>query len=146
MFFVGGAPVPLVRELLASGDAVAIPISGAGRNRLLKLLPGVKRDTIPAGVYPNTGRIDTVSVRAIWIVNDSVPDATIYAILEAFFNPENRAALAGSHRSAQFIRLDTAAADLPLPLHPGARRFYLDMGKLPKAEPQKRAPARLGKT
>ncbi|HTK80522.1 MAG TPA: TAXI family TRAP transporter solute-binding subunit [Rhizomicrobium sp.] len=132
MFFVGGAPVPLVRSLLANGSASLVPIDGAKRERLLKLAKGLKADSIPAGVYPRTGKIETVAVQSIWIVNDSVADSAVYSILKALFNPANRAALAGSHRSAQFIRLNSATVDLPAPMHAGARRFYTELGRLPK--------------
>lgn len=133
MFFVGGAPVPLVRELLASGRAVLVPIDGESRKRLLAQSKTLSADSIPAGLYPNAGRIETVSMRAVWIVNQSEPDVVVHGIAKALFNPANRDMLAGSHRSAQFIHLDSAAANLPVPLHPGAARFYAEMGKLPKA-------------
>jgi TRAP transporter TAXI family solute receptor len=133
MFFVGGAPVPLVRELLASGGAVLVPIDGKSRERLLAQAKTLSADSIPAGLYPNAGKIETVSVRAVWIVNQSEPDVVVHGIAKALFNPANRDMLAGSHRSAQFIRIDSAAANLPVPLHPGAARFYAEMGKLPKA-------------
>lgn len=136
IFFVGGAPVPLVRDLLASEEATLIPISGSGRIRLLRSVPTMKADTIPAGVYPKTGKIETVSVRAIWIVNDSVPASIAYAVTRALFNPANRQALTGSHRSAQFIRLDDAVTGLPVQLHAGAARFYAEHGKLLKAPPR----------
>jgi TRAP transporter TAXI family solute receptor len=133
MFFVGGAPVPLVRELLATGKAVLVPIDGAGRARLLKQDRALTTTTVPGGLYPKTGKLETVGVRALFIVNDAVPNGAVYAIAKSLFNGANHAVLAGSHRSAQFIRLDTAAANLPAPLHPGAIRFYREVGKLPKS-------------
>jgi len=132
MFFVGGAPVPLIRELLASGKAALIPIDGAGRARLLKRSHALTASTIPAGLYPKTGKVQTVGVRAVFIVNDAIADAVAYGVLKSLFNPANRNVLAGSHRSAEAIRIDTATADLPAPLHPGALRFYREAGKLPK--------------
>src|SRR5206468_13114427 len=117
---------------LASGSASLVPIEGAKRERLLKLAKGLKADSIPAGVYPGTGKIETVAVQAIWIVNDSVADSTVYSLLKALFNPANRGTLAGSHRSAQFIRLNSAAVDLPAPMDAGARRFYAELRQLPK--------------
>jgi TRAP transporter TAXI family solute receptor len=137
MFFVGGAPVPLVRELLDTGKAMLVPIDGDGRTRLLKQSHGLVAASIPAGLYPKTGKTETVAVRAILIVNDSLPNGEVYAIARSLFNPANRGMLAGSHRSAQTIRLDTAAIDLPAPLHPGAMRFYAEAGKLPKKPPAK---------
>ncbi|MBV8799136.1 MAG: TAXI family TRAP transporter solute-binding subunit [Alphaproteobacteria bacterium] len=132
MFFVGGAPVPMVRELLLSGKAVLVPIGGAGRERLLKQDRALSAAVVPAGLYPKTGKLETVGVHAMFIANDAVPDIAVYALTKSLFNPANRAMLAGSHRSAQSIRLDTAASNLPAPLHPGAARFYKEDGKLPK--------------
>lgn len=137
MFFVGGAPVPLVRELLETGKAALVPIDGEARARLLKQVHGLSSMTIPAGLYPKTGKIETVGARAILIVNDSLPDSEVYAVARSLFNSANRETLAGSHRSAQQIKLDTAAIDLPAPLHPGALRFYKEAGKLPKNMPPK---------
>ena len=128
-FFTGGAPVPLVRDLIASGKAVLVPIDGAGRKRLIAANPDLAAAAIAAGLYPATGAVQTVSVRAVWIVNDSVPADIVYGVAKALFNPANRDTLDGSHRSATLIRLDSATADLPAPLHPGAARFYREMGK-----------------
>jgi TRAP transporter TAXI family solute receptor len=132
MIFVGGAPVPFIRELLEDGKAALVPVAGPGRSRLLKRSSALSPATIPADIYPHTGKIDTVAVKALFIVSDSIPDATVYAIAKSLFNPANRGALAGSHRSAQAIRLQGAAAISPAPLHPGARRFYVEAGVLPK--------------
>jgi len=135
MMFVGGAPVPLVRELLEDGNAQLVPIAGAVRERLVKQSHLLVPMSIPAGLYPRTGKVETVGLRAVFIVNSSVPDAAVYGIARALFNPANRATLAGSHRSAAAIRIDSAARDLPAPLHPGAARFFRDAGKLPKQKP-----------
>jgi TRAP transporter TAXI family solute receptor len=137
MMFVGGAPVPLVRELLEDGNAQLVPIAGDGRARLLKQSHNLLPVSIPAGVYPRTGKVDTVGLRAIFIVNSQVPDSSVYGIARALFNPQNRAMLAGSHRSAQAIQIGDAARDLPAPLHPGAARLYKETGKLPKSAPAK---------
>ena len=56
--------------------------------------------------------------------------------LRALFHPANRALLDAGEPSARTIRLEEAAEGLTAPLHPGAERFYRDMGKL--AAPAKR--------
>jgi len=136
MIFVGGAPVPFIHDMLEDGKSVLVPIGGAGRSRLLKRSSALSVGTILAGIYPRTAKIDTVAVQALFIASDSLPDGTAYAIVKSLFNPANRNMLAGSHRSAQAIRLRNAAAPSSIPLHPGARRFYANAGVLPKGGKQ----------
>lgn len=140
-FFVGGAPVGLVRDLIARGHAVLVPIDGVGRKRLLERVPSLSAARIPAGAYAGMGAIDTVSVRALWVVNSAEPDDVVYAVTRALFNPANRDLLDQSHPSAKLIRLDTATVDLPAPLHPGAARFYRQVGKHPRGPAPTKAPA-----
>lgn len=130
-FFVGGAPVGLVRDLIARGKAVLVPIDGAGRIRLLKASASLTATTLPAGTYPGTAAVQTVSVAALWVVNSDEPADTVYALTKSLFNPDNRAALDASHPSAHAIQIDSATRVLPVPLHPGAWRFYREAGKAP---------------
>jgi TRAP transporter TAXI family solute receptor len=129
-FFVGGSPVPLVQTLTAAGIAKLIPIDGEGRVRLLKAVPSLSADTIAANIYSSAKPIPTVQGRALFIVRDSVPDALAYGIARAVFAPVNADVLASGNRSAALIRLDTAAKNLPAPLHPGAQRFFRERGVL----------------
>ena len=122
--FVGGAPVVLVESLIAQGQAVLVPIDGAGRKRLLTQMPSFAPAVIAADAYPGSGAVQTISERAIWIVNDSEPVDLVYGVTKALFNPLNRELLDDSHPAAKWIRLQTAVATLPAPLHPGAARFY----------------------
>jgi TRAP transporter TAXI family solute receptor len=127
-FFVGGAPVELVRSLIAAGKATLVPIDGKGRKQLLAEEPGLTAETIPAADYGTAAPTETVGVHAVLIVNDAVPGDVVYGMTKALFNPANRALLDAAHPSARQIRLDSAAGILPAPLHPGAARFYREMG------------------
>ncbi|HXC54280.1 MAG TPA: TAXI family TRAP transporter solute-binding subunit [Rhizomicrobium sp.] len=131
-FFVGGRPVALVDDMIARGVARLVPIDGVGRDRLVKAVPAIAPDVIPAATYRGTPAIQTVRVRALWIVNASVPDALVYGITRSLFNPDNRAGLQGGHAAAGGIRIETATLELPAPLHPGAARYYREVGRLPR--------------
>lgn len=132
-FFVGGTPVALVDDLIAHGVARLVPIDGKGRDRLVGTTPSIAASVIAAGTYRGTPAVQTVRVRAFWIVNAKVPDGIVYGIARALFNPGNREALDQGVRSAAQIRLDSATAALPAPLHPGAARFYREVGRWPRA-------------
>lgn len=128
-FFVGGPPVPLMQNLIARKQARLVPIDGEGRARLLKASPSLSADAIPAGTYPGLDKVETVKVRALWIVNDKQPTPLVYDITRAVFEPGNAQSLQ-ANASARRINIDTAARNLPAPLHPGAERFYRERGKL----------------
>ena len=124
-FFVGGAPVSFIRDLLASGKAELVPLDGAGRKRLIAAQPGLSAETIAASDYPAiSAPIETIGVHAIWIVNDREPPTLVYDITKAMFSPANRAQLDAAHPSARAIRPETATQLLPAPLHPGAAQYY----------------------
>ncbi|HVZ69060.1 MAG TPA: TAXI family TRAP transporter solute-binding subunit [Rhizomicrobium sp.] len=133
-FFVGGPPVPLLQSLIERKQATLVPLEGAGRARLLKDVPGLAADTIPASVYPGIGKIETVKSRAVWIVNDAQPASLIYEMTRALFEPANVQALGQASPSARFISLESAARDLPAPLHPGAEKFYREKGRAVSSE------------
>ena len=123
-FAVGGVPLDPVGDLITHDQARLVPIDGRGRDRLLKTVPSLATAIIPANAYGNNAPTQTVSARALWVVRDSEPEALVYAITRALFNPGNSGALAASHPSAREIGLSTASLSPPAPLHPGAARFY----------------------
>ncbi|MGA7714118.1 MAG: TAXI family TRAP transporter solute-binding subunit [Rhizomicrobium sp.] len=137
-FFVGGSPAPLIADLLASGKARLVPIDGGGRRALLKRVPSLTADAIPAGVYPGTGTLQSVSGRALWVVKDTAAPEIVYGLVRALFNPANRALLDDGPASASRVRLEDSTNGITAPLHPGALRFYREM-KLPLA-PQRHRP------
>jgi TRAP transporter TAXI family solute receptor len=129
IFFVGGTPVNLIEQLLDEGVAVLVPIDGAGRERLLKSEPYLSAHVIPEGAYTGVRAVETVSVDALWVTDASQPDTLIYGIVKALFNPANRAALDMEKVGTHFIEVGSAV-NASAPLHPGAARYYTEIGLL----------------
>jgi TRAP transporter TAXI family solute receptor len=147
VFYVGGTPVNLIQQLLDEGVAALVPISGDGRTRLLRAQPHLYVHAIPQGTYTGAGEVETVAVDALWITDASQPDNLVYGMVKALFNPANRAASNNERVGAHFIELASAARGATAPLHPGAARFYMEMGVLdpppqipPPSPPSKGAP------
>ena len=123
-FFVGGAPLGVVEELAAAGKIRLIPVEGKEIDALVKNAPYLVKADIPAGTYQNMPAVPTIEVRAVWLVNASVPNDLVYAIVRALFHPDNRELLDSGHPKGKLIRLETARDGLPVPLHPGAAAYY----------------------
>lgn len=136
LFFVGGTPVNLLQPLLDEDVAVLVPIDGDGLKRLLAKEPYLSAHTIAKGTYGNAPEVETVSVDALWITDAAEPDALIYGMLKALYNPANRATLAAGRLGSHFMDVAYGAKDGTAPLHPGAVRFFTEAGLL---KPQQKA-------
>jgi uncharacterized protein len=130
-FATAGVPLDSIRDMIVHHVARLAPIDGEGRDRLIQMLPQLSPAVIAANAYPGQPAVETVATRAWWVTRDGEPDSLVYGLARALFNPANHAGLAASHPSAGGIGLDSAAVNPPAPLHPGAARFYREVGKLP---------------
>jgi hypothetical protein len=83
--------------------------------------------TIPAGTYDGQdGDVKTAAVVNFLVTNDGVSDDTAYAMTKLLF--ENLPKLEAAHKAAAQIKLENALKGMPLPLHPGAEKYYKEQG------------------
>lgn len=83
--------------------------------------------TIPAGTYEGqTADIPTLAVGNYFVTHEGVDEETVYQMTKLLF--ENLPELAAAHQAAKAISLDGALTGMPVPLHPGAERFYREAG------------------
>ena len=134
-FVVGGPPFDIITEL-AKSDAIAlVPLEGRAMESLVKTSPELRVARVPENVYPGIPATKTLSVAAIWVVGANTSDDLVYAITRALWNPANRVLLDSGHPMGVLIRPETATMNLPIPLHPGAERFYREL-QAPSPIPQ----------
>ena len=127
-FLFGGYPVPAIAELSASTPVRLLPVAGDTADRLLAKNSFFSHDTIPAGVYHGVdSATDTIGAPALWIVGVDVPDDLVYAITAALWRDQSRRLL-DEVPIGQRIRLAKALDGLAVRLHPGALRYYRDVG------------------
>jgi uncharacterized protein len=145
MFLVGGYPVPAIRELAASVPIRLVPIEG-------KIVDGLKKDfsfyslsELPAGSYPGVdSATPSLGFSALWLVNADTDADLVYAITRSLWDPGTARLLAAVDPIGSRIRLEHALEGISVPLHPGAARFYREVGmnldSLPEAgsEPAER--------
>jgi uncharacterized protein len=85
--------------------------------------------TIPAGTYEGqTADVPTAAVVNFLITHEDVSEETAYQMTKLMF--ENLPELVAAHAAARAINLEGALNGMPVPLHPGAERFYREAGIL----------------
>lgn len=124
-FQVGGIPVPAIADLANTLPIDLLPIESAVAADLRKAYPYLQLDVIPAGTYAGTIEAMTLGVGAIWIVAAALDADLIYGITRALWHPSTRKLLDEQPLGRQ-IRVETATIGLPVPLHPGAERYYAE--------------------
>lgn len=124
-----GVPAGAISQLMASaGDNVTIleitdeELAAADGGKDLWMRYG-----IPAGTYPGQDEdIDTIAQPNFLAVRDDVPEENVYLITKAIY--ENLPFLQAIHPATKAMAPEKAIAGLPLPLHPGAIRYYEEAG------------------
>ena len=85
------------------------------------------RYVIPAGTYPGQDApIRTMAQPNFLAVHAEVDDTVVYAITRALY--EHLDFLQGAHPATEAMSLEKAVLGLPVPLHPGAVRYYKERG------------------
>jgi len=125
----GGVPVSAVtRAYAAMGDDVQVldftDEQMAQANGKYSLWT---RYDIPAGTYPNQDKpIHTVAQPNFLVVNADVSEDDVYQITKSIY--ENLPFLNSVHSATKVMSLEHALAGLPVPLHPGAARYFREQG------------------
>ena len=120
-----GLGVESIRHLLASGQSTLIPVPA---DIVAKADSAVYvAATIPAGTYDGqSGDVPTASVPNFLVTREGVSDDVVYQMTKSLF--ENLDQLVQTHPAAKDIDVKKAARGLPIPLHPGAERYYREIG------------------
>lgn len=118
-----------VASLKDLGTSVDITVVSVDKEIADKLGAPYIAATIPAGTYQGQeADVPTVAVVNFLITHEGVSDETAYQMTKLLF--ENLPAMTAAHNAASAIKLENALDGMPIPLHPGAERFYKEKGML----------------
>ena len=85
--------------------------------------------TIPAGTYEGQSEdVPTLAITNILVTHSDVSDEVAYEMTKQLF--ENLDDMVAAHAAAKAISAENGPKGLPLPLHPGAERYYKEKGLL----------------
>jgi len=126
-FVVAGFPTASVMDLTMSRDVGLLSFSDDFLAQLSKAHPYFVPSVIPAGTYRGIDQdTKTPAVMAMLVTHDKVSEKLIYEFLKNLF--ENLDAVHAAHATAKQITLQTALNGVPLPVHPGAAKFFTEKG------------------
>ena len=75
-----------------------------------------------------TAPVNTAIVQNYLVTREGLSDQEVYEMTKTLF--DNLPALQASHAAAKAIKLDVAGKNPPVPLHPGAAKYYKEKGVL----------------
>lgn len=127
-FVTAGTPTAAVTDVSTTHSVKILSISDAMAADLMADFPFYERVTIPAGTYRNQDSdVHTVAVLAMLSVRAGLSDDLVYRVTKALF--ENLDMFSAAHARGGNLSLDTATGGMPLELHPGAARYYSEVGR-----------------
>ena len=119
-----GLGVASIRDLAATNDIVVVAIPA---DLVSKIGAPYVSATIPAGTYRGQDAdVQTAAVINFLVTQQGVKPDLVYAMTKSLF--ENLPQMVAAHNAAKAIKLEDALKGMPVPLHPGAERYYKEKG------------------
>jgi TRAP transporter TAXI family solute receptor len=122
-----GLGVSSLRDLATSQKIVVVPIPADVIKKIGDA--AYQPATIPANTYDGQDHdVPTAAIQNFLVTREGVSADTVYKMTKAVF--ENKDALVAAHTAAKAIDKANAVKSLPLPLHPGAEKYFKEVGVL----------------
>ena len=127
-FTVAGAPTTAIVDYATTNELNLVSLSDSELAAIRSEYPFLVQDNLPAGTYTGQTRdVVCVAVQAALVASEDLSEDVVYEITKGLF--ENKAELEAGH--AKFGFLDPTIASVgTVPLHPGAEKYYKEIGVL----------------
>ncbi len=123
------APASAITQLAASTkDFKIISIEEDKLEEVLKTFPYYSGIDIPHDMYGIESDATTVYLSNMVVVSGELSEDEVYNITKAIF--ENIDKIQQSHPAAKGLSIETAVERTPIPLHPGAEKYFKERGLL----------------
>ena len=131
-FYAAGTPVAAMIQL---DNTKGMDLYSFTKDEVMasnKAVPYYVPSTISMGTYEGIKYdVNTLAVQGILATSIDQPEDLIYEVTKALWNKTTRKLLDTGHAKGKVIRLETALKGvdgLDVPLHPGAEKYYKEVG------------------
>lgn len=126
---IAAIPTAGLTELSLTHDIQILKFAPQLRDKLVEEYPKYMAMTIPAGTYKGIDEdIETVGMGAMWACQKDLSEELVYEMVKSLYSEEGLKHMASVHPAAKSISLENAAKWAPIPLHPGAKKFFQEQG------------------
>ena len=120
-----GLGVASIRDLATSIKIVVVPVPADVVNKVGDA--AYQPSIIPANTYAGqTVDIATAAIPNFLVTHSGVSDELAYQMAKTMY--DNIDTLYAAHNAAKSIKRENAIKGMPVPLHPGAERYYKEIG------------------
>lgn len=124
-FLVSSYPVAALADATETMGLRLVPVDPDAAARIRETYPFFKPVTIPRGTYRGQDSdVPTIGVDNLLVVRAGLSDEVVHQMTRVLI--ESLPTLTRAHVAARGIDLDQAPAT-PIPLHPGAARYYREL-------------------
>jgi len=128
-FCVAGAPTTAILELASTHDIVLLEIDDDHAKKLIEENPFYTVLEIEGGKYRGVDNtVQTVAVKATLIASEDLSEDLVYNITKTLFESPNE--IAAAHAMGAYLDVASAIEGITIPFHPGAERYYREVGAL----------------
>jgi TRAP transporter TAXI family solute receptor len=119
-------PAGAIMDLAAARDVKILDLSDS-IEKMRKLNPGYQLITIPAGTYPKQDKeVKVIGFFTHVVASCKLPADTVYTMTKTI--AENTKTLATIAKDIAKVTPKEMAADIGVPFHPGAAKYYKEVG------------------
>ncbi|MFY7778601.1 MAG: TAXI family TRAP transporter solute-binding subunit [Elstera sp.] len=120
-----GLGVASIKDLATSVDITVVPVPAEVVAKIGDA--AYQPSLIPAGTYKGQDApMPTAAINNFLVTHSGVSDDVAYGMTKNLF--ENLDGMVSAHAAAKDIKLEKALAGMPVPLHPGAEKYYREKG------------------
>jgi TRAP transporter TAXI family solute receptor len=110
-------------------DMVILEIDKEHADKISQKYPFMSSAVIPAGTYRGVDKdVSTLALTCMLVATTDLSTDLVYKLTKAVF--EHLDILIETHAKGKLVTLETALKGMPVPLHPGAEKYYREVGMI----------------
>ena len=128
-FTVAGAPTTAIVDYATTNTINLVSLTEDELAAIQSEYPFLIRDDLKAGTYTGQDKdVVCVAIQATLVASETLSEDVVYEMLKGMF--DNQEALTAGHAKFGLLNAESASAGATVTMHPGAEKYYKEIGVL----------------